>query len=606
METRMKSAHWRKLDNAAKVFPATETKKDTRVFRFYCELNELVEQELLQQALDITLGKYPMFLSVLRRGVFWFYLEKNEFKPIVKEEYKPPCSRLFSQDKLKYLFRVNYYKNRINFEVFHVLTDGTGATQFLKELVKNYLYIKYQDQGLQDVCLTNENITIRDQEMDSFSKYYDESTPKPVKRRKRAHQIRGIKTEFNSLQISEGVLSVQEVLKKAREYQVSMTVYLTGVYLSAIHREMSLRQQRRPVVLMVPVNLRKFFPSESMLNFFGWIDPAFQFGSEDDSFESILKCVKEYFTEELTQERMARRMNEYTRFENHPILRFAPLEVKNLAIQAGMMYTERDITAVFSNMSVVTMPKEYETYIKQFGVFTSTPKVELCMCSFQDKLVLNFTSLYDSLNIQRNFFEILKEHGMSVEMTTNQFPETEGKVKEEAKFFQWVSFIAVVLGVLAVTLNILILPTRLWSLFALGGIFSMWLAVTMGYQKRRNLLKNSMWQLLIISIVSIIWDLITGWRGWSLDYVFPGLTLLIMIFMLTMTKIQQLKTHEYMTYYFMAGCSGLLPIVPMIFGLLNHQLLSVLCMGISVIFLMALLIFRKKDLLTELQKKFHF
>lgn len=604
--TRSKSSHWRKLDNAAKVFPAIENNRDTRVFRIYCELTEAIDGGILQEALDITLEKYPLFLSVLRRGLFWFYLEKKEYKPVVKEEYKPPCSKLFSQETIKLLFRVNYYKKRINFEVFHVLTDGSGATNFIKELVKNYLCIRYKEKELKDIPLTKPNITIHDQETDSFSKYYNADTPSPDKRKSNAYQIRGVRKEYNALQIVEGVASVQEVLTKARAYHVSMTVYLTAVYLCAIHEEMNLRQEKKPVVLMVPVNLRNFFPSESMLNFFGWINPGFQFGGLDNSFEAVLEAVQKHFTQELTQERMARRMNEYTRFENHPILRFAPLEVKNLAIHAGVMFTEHDITAIFSNMSAITMPAEYEPYIEQFGVFTSTPKVELCMCSYKDKLALNFTSRFDSTNIERNFFHILEEHGIEVKVTKDQFPELDHKVIEETKVFQWVTFISVAMAVLSIMLNVFIVPWKLWSIFAIGASVSMWVTVITGYRKRRNLLKNAMWQLALISIGCIIWDLVTGWRGWSLDFVFPIFTVLILLFMIIMTRIQKLQVHEYMAYYLMAAMTGLIPLILILVGVVQWTLPSVLCAGLSFLFIMALFIFRKVDLMTELQKKLHF
>lgn len=42
-----KKARWRRLDNAAKLYSAASNKKDTRVFRFYCELKEEVRKELL-------------------------------------------------------------------------------------------------------------------------------------------------------------------------------------------------------------------------------------------------------------------------------------------------------------------------------------------------------------------------------------------------------------------------------------------------------------------------------------------------------------------------------------------------------------------------------
>ena len=138
-----KYSKWRKLDNAALAFPMVTGKDDTRVFRFYCELKETVDETTLQEALDQTMKTYPLFQAVLRKGLFWFYLEHREIRPVVREETKPPCSRLYIPDKKSLLFEVTYYQNRINFEVFHALTDGTGAMHFLQELVQNYLILRH-------------------------------------------------------------------------------------------------------------------------------------------------------------------------------------------------------------------------------------------------------------------------------------------------------------------------------------------------------------------------------------------------------------------------------------------------------------------------------
>ena len=106
-------AYWRKLDNAAKLFSATSNKKDTRVFRFYCVLKEEVDQERLQEALDKTLVTYPVFLSVMRKGLFWHYLEKSGLRPVVREEYREPCSNLYVRDKKELLFEVTAATSRI-------------------------------------------------------------------------------------------------------------------------------------------------------------------------------------------------------------------------------------------------------------------------------------------------------------------------------------------------------------------------------------------------------------------------------------------------------------------------------------------------------------
>ena len=63
-------------------------------------------------------------------------------------------------DKKSLLFQVSYDKNRINFEVFHALTDGTGATEFLRELVKNYLHLVHKDE-LEPVELSDQYLTVK-------------------------------------------------------------------------------------------------------------------------------------------------------------------------------------------------------------------------------------------------------------------------------------------------------------------------------------------------------------------------------------------------------------------------------------------------------------
>ena len=387
--------HWRRLDNAAKLFPAASSKRDTRVFRFYCELKEDIQQEILQKAVDRTLEKYPIFLSVLRKGLFWHYLEQSNKRPVVREEYKEPCSSLYIRDKRDLLFEVTYYKKRINFEVFHVLTDGTGASEFVRELVKNYLYLAHHEDGLEDVVLSEYSESLFDQEADGFERYYSRQADRKKEKKPAAHQFRGNRRELGSLQTTEAEIPVEELRHQAKTYGVSMTVFLTAVYLCAIHRTMTRRQESKPVVLMVPVNLRNFFPTNTMLNFFNWIEPGYHFQGGKEEFTDVVQKVNACFKEELTAEKMEKRMNEYFALQVHPILKFAPLELKNVCINIGARTAESDVTAIFSNMGIIRMPESYEPYIAHFGVFTSTPKVELCMCSFRDKIYLGFTSRYD-------------------------------------------------------------------------------------------------------------------------------------------------------------------------------------------------------------------
>ena len=574
-----KRAYWRSLDNAAKLFSAASSPKDTRVFRFYCELKEEVKEEILQEALNQTIQKYPVFLSVMRKGLFWHYLEKSELRPVVREEYKEPCSSLYVRDKKTLLFEVTYYKKRINFEVFHALTDGTGATEFLRELVKNYLYLIHEED-LEPVELSNQYLTVKDQEDDSFSRYYDPDFPRKKKKKIRAVQIKKGGKGYEELQINEASMSVKELLGIAREKKVSMSVLLTAAFICAIHEEMSRMQEKKPVILMVPVNLRKIFPSDSMLNFFGYIEPGYQFGGGKDSFEDVLEAVKLYFQENLSKEHMAGRMNELIAIEKHKILKWAPLELKNRCIRAGAKMAEQEVTAVLSNMSVVKMPEDYAQYIEKFGVYTSTNRTELCICSFQDTLSLGFTSRYDSTNIQRNFYRILKELGASVKVAEPDFPEDARPNYEGKKVLQIFTFCCIAAIVISMMTDIIISPGVHWSVFVAAGCATMWLTMAVGYVKRFNLLKNAAWQLLIMSGICVLWDLGTGWRGWSVNIGIPDICLLIQVVMLIISRIRSLSPREYMIYYVMAAVySMILPLILLVTGVIHYRTPSVICIG---------------------------
>ena len=77
---------WRKLDNSAKIFPISNGKKYSTVFRLSAVLKEKVNQKILEEAVNIVLEEYKSFKVRMKTGFFWYYLEYNPKKPIIKEE----------------------------------------------------------------------------------------------------------------------------------------------------------------------------------------------------------------------------------------------------------------------------------------------------------------------------------------------------------------------------------------------------------------------------------------------------------------------------------------------------------------------------------------
>jgi hypothetical protein len=129
---------WVRLDNASNIFLAARSDVDTKVFRMSAELDHEIDAALLQEALDATYERFPLYHAVLRRGVFWYYLQDSDLHPVVEAEAEHSCAPIYQADRRTLLFRVVHHRRRVSLEVFHALSDGTGALWFLTALLEDY------------------------------------------------------------------------------------------------------------------------------------------------------------------------------------------------------------------------------------------------------------------------------------------------------------------------------------------------------------------------------------------------------------------------------------------------------------------------------------
>jgi hypothetical protein len=134
---------WVRLDNASNIFLAARSHADPKVFRISAELDHEVEPRLLQGALDATYDRYRLYHAVLRRGVFWYYLQDSDLRPTVTADDQYTCAPIYRVDRRDLLFRVMHHDRRIILEVFHALSDGIGALSFLSDLITAYVRLRH-------------------------------------------------------------------------------------------------------------------------------------------------------------------------------------------------------------------------------------------------------------------------------------------------------------------------------------------------------------------------------------------------------------------------------------------------------------------------------
>lgn len=421
------AAAWRRLDNAAKIFPSATSKADTKVFRFYCELFEPVDGYYLQDALTKALADFPSFRALLKTGLFWYFLEETKRKFLVEEEYLPPCENLY-YDSSSPLFRVSYYKNRINLEVYHVLTDGAGALQFLKTLVYYYILAAHRDETGTASPL-DFDASASQKADDGFSKYYSGGKygiPK-MKNSQKIYYLKGPFTFEGRLRIIEGFVPSDKVLVVAKEHDVTVTAFLTAVLMRSIFDEMNEREKiEKCVSVSIPVNLHKYFPSKTVRNFFSVVNIAYDFNGGKDIWH-IAEYVAKSLEENLKSENIQRRLDSLSNVERWMVVRFVPIFIKNIVLRYFYHLSEKQYTTTISNLGLITLPKGTEGYVKRIGAFNSTKDLQVCLCTYGNEMTISFTSRILSSDIQRHFFRQLAALGIPVEITANKL-DLEGEL----------------------------------------------------------------------------------------------------------------------------------------------------------------------------------
>ncbi|MBQ9303268.1 hypothetical protein [Butyrivibrio sp.] len=419
----MERKNWYKLDNAAKIVPSTARGANTRVFRLTCELKEKVEKDMLQIALDETIDEFPFFNCVLHRGIFWYYLEDSDLRPVVELEHTPACMPLYIPGHKNLLYRVNYFDKRINLEMFHVLADGTGAFMFFKTLIIRYLQLKH---SLSEDIKPVDEFSVEEKNVDAFTDNY--SKQKGLKQLKemssvKAYQVSGELDENLLPHLLEGTVSSSKFLELAHQHNTTVGVLCVAIYIKAAILSMNRGQKKRHVVVSVPVNLRQFYHSGTARNFFGVINIDYDPANYDGNLNTIIEPVDKAFKEKLSAENIEKTMNSYSALEHNLAVKVVPLPIKDFTIGRFDAAAKKGVTTSMSNIGRIKMPKEVEEYIDRFSAFMTASSQQVTVCSFGDKMTFGEASPFKTHRVMLNFFRCLSEQGIEVELGSNDYDE---------------------------------------------------------------------------------------------------------------------------------------------------------------------------------------
>lgn len=419
---------WRKLDNSAKIFPISTGKKYSNVFRLSAVLKEKINHDILEKAVKIALEKYKSFKVRLKDGFFWNYLEHNTKEPIIERENEYPCKYIDPKTNNGYLFKVTYYDKKINIDIFHTLTDGNNGSVFFREIVYSYLEMAHpEDFKEEQRRYRKAEYTIED----SYIKNYDKKV-KDKHSLKKAYCLKGRKISLGAISAIHEIIDLDILKKETKKQECTVTQYLTAVLVYCIYKANFQKNNKKnailkkPIKICVPVNLKRYFSSKTINNFFSYITVEANtkelIKNKELDFDKILTIVKEEFKEKLTEKEIQKTMSSNVKLGINPFIKTIPLILKKPIVRISYKEIRKYTTMTFSNIGRIGIIGKYQKYIEHFLMLMSpdpVEKIKCSACSFENEIVFTFTSILNNCNIEKEFYEFLTKKGIKSSIESN-------------------------------------------------------------------------------------------------------------------------------------------------------------------------------------------
>lgn len=614
MKRNPQGKRWYRLDNTGKIFPLIANENLSNVFRICVVLKEEIVPELLQQALENILPKFKGFKVKLKRGFFWYYFEGNRRTPFVEMESSWPCRYIDPKSNQLYLFRVSYYKCRINLEVFHAVTDGMGAVNFIRELTFRYLDLK---MGAEIPALDASVIQESNLE-DSYLKNYKKMSKKPYNTTP-AYSLKGRYLPLGGESVVHGTVHIQELKAVCRQRGVSVTKYLVAVLVWTIFEEyMGGQPGNRYIGVNLPINLRAFFGSTTTSNFFAVTSIDYRPNQVYESFESILDKTGAQMDEKIVKEKLEETISYNVSNEKKWYVRIIPLFIKWLALGFIFKRNNRAHTITLSNIGPITINEKYQDMVENFHLLIGASKrqpAKCGVCSYGEKVNITFTSVFDDSRLVDRFFGKLESDGILVELESN------GQVKKEADkgnypvieydekkwknlvyiFYGILAAVAVLLGVV----NVATYSGLWWSGIAVPAIVYAGLTVRYSILHHANLGKSVMIQTIGMQILLVLMDQVLGYQGWSVNYAIPATILFADVVVVFLILVNRLNWQSYFMYQIAITIFSFIPLILWAAGFVTRPAVALVTMVLTVLILLMTIRLGDTRIKNELIRRFH-
>ena len=186
----------------------------------------------------------------------------------------------------------------------------------------------------------------------------------------------------------------------------------------------------------------------------------------------------------------------------------------------------------------------------------------------------------------------------------NSYPVITKKIKKSF-VRKLVLFIVLVISLISILINYELTPKYRWSGFVVLGLASTYLVFRSIMDGRKSVLKLLFTLNFLIIILAIVWDYYTGYRGWSVNFVFPSMCISYGLFLIILRIVSYFAFKESSDYIYLNVLLELTPLLLLHFGIISFKPLALVSGIFGIINLFILIFFDWARLKSDLIKKLH-
>lgn len=420
-----KTPDWLKLDNAGTIYPSTLSRKYAAMFRVTMSLNDKIDCDILQIALNNVINRFPSFKYKLKQGLFWCYFKRINENPLIEKDYNNPMLRIKFKNHRNYLFRVRYYENRISVEFFHALTDGPGAIKFLSTLVGEYIKLKYKINITYNNYVLNPKDKVTNDEYNDDFKKYARGIGKLL-HEKPAYHYKGTLINDDELNVITGIINIEDLKKITKKYNCTITCLIASLHILAIQElyNMDSKKNNKQIKVSIPVNLRNYYESKTMRNFSSYINIGIEPIYGNYSLEEIIKVIKNSMELNLTEKVLNSKISANVKITRNYFIRLLPMFIKKYIMSfTEKMMGDRYCSCTLSNLGNIDLPKEVSKYVLEVGFSIGKSRGKpssSAMIGYNGNVYLTITRKIKEADFERILFTNLIKMGVPVLIESNR------------------------------------------------------------------------------------------------------------------------------------------------------------------------------------------